>query len=292
MKNKFLLLSIVLSLFILCIAEATSYKNNLIYYVAKQKNKIPRRYISPTDTQIDLLREAVYFILQKDFAGATRAANSAGYKLNAKEHTNDSTYYRLESADSKYRPWGTYVFYLGDDKTDYIIEVPHPMEEKNTCTIGIKAFIDSKATAFLLSGSRKSAGDVTLNANSIFQAVHEEVAKSADTVVIQIHGFNNRKYPQIVLTSGTPVSISAMDSLVDELIEEDLEVGIYDGIQYTDYGATQNEQAKYTNSIGGSFIGIYLNQAIHHSKKKNTLVIDAIEEYTVTETTTTETPTS
>lgn len=292
MKNKFLLLSIVLSLSILCIAEATSYKNNLIYYVAKQKNKIPRRYIAPTDTQIALFREAVYFILQKDFAGATRSSNSAGYKLKSLTHTNGSTYYIIESTDSKYRPWGTYVFYLGDDKTDYIVEVPHPMEEKNTYTIGIKAFIDSKATAFLLSGSRKGVGDVTLNADSIFQAVHEEVAKSADTTVVQVHGFNNRKYPQIVLTSGTPVAITAMDNLIDELIQNDFEVGVYDGIQYPNCAATQNEQAKYTNSISGSFIGIYLNQAIHHSKKKNILVIDAIEEYTVSETTTTETSTS
>lgn len=283
MKIRLLLFFIVLSLSILCIAEATSYKNNLIYRVAKQKNKIPRSYIAPTDTHISLMRDAIYFLLRQEFAGATRSANSLGYIIKSFTHTNESTYYILESTDSKYRPWGTYVFYLGDDKTDYVIEVPHPIEEKNTCRIGIKAFIDSKATAFLLSGSRKGAGDVTLNVDSIFQAVHQEVAKSSSTVVMQIHGFNNRKYPQIVLTSGTPVAISAMNNLIDELIKNDFEVGIYDGIQYTNCAATQNEQAKYTNSIGGSFIGIYLNQAVHHSKKKNTLVIDAIDEYTVTE---------
>lgn len=295
MKYRPVLLTLILIfLLIVYIAEATSYKNNLFYYIAKQKNKIPSRYIAPTETQIRLFKEAIWHILHKEFAGATRALNAVGYTLKSITHINGLTYYIVESTDPKYRPWGTYVFYVEDDRLDYVIEVPHPYEEKNTTRIGIKAFvgvdINTKAKAFLMSGSRKGPGDVTLNEDSIFQAVHEETTKDPSTVALQIHGFNRKAYPQIVLTSGTPIAVPAMDELVDELIENGFEVGIYNGVQYRDCGATQNVQGKYSNNIGSSFIGVYLNRAVHNSAQKSALVIDAIEEYITGETTTTETP--
>lgn len=294
-KRTLLLTTILIFLSLVYLAEATSYKNNLFYYISKQRNKIPYRYTEPTDTQKALFREAVGQLLIEQFAGAARAAGAVGYTLKSITHTNGITYYILESTDPKFRPWGTYVFYLGDDKRDLVIEVPHPIEEKNTSKIGIKAFVgpnnDTKATAFLMSGSRKGSGDVTVISESLFQAAHEAAASESPTIVLQIHGINRRKYPQIVLSSGTPVAISAMDNLVDAFIQNDLEVGIYDGIQYTDYGATQNEQAKATNSISGSFIAIFLNQIVHHSKSKNNFVIDAIEEYAVAESASSETST-
>lgn len=295
MKNRLLSLTLILIfLFLVYLAEATSFKNNLFYYIAKQKNNIPRRYIAPTDSQVSLFREAVGHILQEEFASAASAAGSVGYTLKSITHTNGSTYHILESADPKFRPWGTYVFYLEDDKRDIVIEVPHPYDEKNTSKIGIRAFVgpnsDTKATAFLMSGSRKT-GDVVSLSESFFQAAHEESASETTTIVLQVHGFNRRKYPQIILTSGTSVAISAMDNLVDQLVQRDFEVGIYNGTQFADFGATQNEQAKFTNSINGSFIGIFLNQAVHHSKSKNTLVAEAIEEYATVESPSSETTT-
>lgn len=296
MKNRPLSLTIILIfLFLVYLAEASSFKNNLFYYIAKQKNKIPHRYITPTATQTALFREALAHILAGDFASAQSTADAVGYRLRSIKHTNNKTYYILESTDPSFRPWGTYVFYLGSGRGDFVkvIEVPHPYEEKNTSRIGIMAFenftentaIETQVTAFLMAGSRKGKGDVTLLADSFFQAAHEVTASETTTIVLQIHGFNRRKYPQIILTSGTSVAIDAMDNLIDQFIQKDLEVEIFNGTEFTDFGATQNEQAKFTNSIiNGSFIGIFLNQAIHHSKSKNTLVIEAIEEYVETET--------
>lgn len=290
--RKKILLAIAILLSLAYLAEATSFKNNIIRYVYRQRNKIPRRYIEPTDTQIALFREAVDNILDSDFASAQSAAGAVGYRLKLITHTNGLTYYILESTDPDFRPWGTYVFYLGSDRGNFVIEAPHPYEEKNTTKIGIMAFestgSETKATAFLMAGSRKGTGDVTLLAESFFQAAHEITAPDTTTVVFQIHGFNRRKLPQIILTSGTPIAISAMDNLVDELIQNGFEVGIYNGTLYADYGATQNEQARFTNSIGGSFIGVFLNQIVHHSKSKNALVIDAIED-TISESLSTET---
>jgi hypothetical protein len=298
MKFKIISLSIFLVvLVIFSVVEATDYNDNLVHYIAKQRNKLTSRYTPPTDIQIELMKEAVLFLLNENFAGATRAAQSIGYNLKTITNINNKTYYILESKDTKHRPWGTYVFYLGSDKNNYVIEVPHP-EEKNTSIIGIHAFINTRIPiagvyplAYLLAGSYKGAGDVTANAKNMFEAVHEVVAFSSNTRVLQIHGFSKKEYPQVVLTSGTPVAISAMDGLVDTLIQNDFEVGIYDGQQYSNCGATQNEQAKFTNSIGGSFIATYLNKEIHTSKKESNKIIDSIKEYTINETIAVETPT-
>lgn len=296
MKNRPLFLTIILVfLSLVYLAEATSFKNSIFYYIAKQKNNIPHRYITPTDTQVSLFRQAVGYILIKDFGSALKSAGAVGYTLKSITHTNGLTYHILESTDPKFRPWGTYVFYLEDDKRDIVIEVPHPIEEKNASKIGIRSFVgpnnDTKATAFLMAGSRIGVGDVVSLPESFFQAAHEASASETTTVVLQIHGFSRRKFPQIILTSGTPVAIPAMDNLIDELIQNDFEVGIYDGTLYSDFGATQNEQAKYSNSVSGSFIGVFLNQAVHHSRSKNNLVIEAIEEYALGETSAAETST-
>lgn len=281
-KSKFLFFSILsLVLIYFSTAEATSYNNNLIYYAAKQRNKVRRAYHAPADDQIRIFKEAVNHVLHSQFAAAIKSASSIGYTLKSIAHTNGSTYYSLESTDTKHRAWGTYIFYLGDDKKNYLIEVPHPVEEKNTTNIGINTFIDGDAVAFLLSGTYKKSEDVTLDAKSIFQAVHEEVISvQGFTVTLQIHGFSRKAYPQIILTSGTPIAISEMDALTNEFLMNNFTVGIYDGTQYSDYGATQNEQAKYTNSTGSSFVGIYLNQAVHNSQEKGNLVINSIDEYT------------
>lgn len=299
MKNyKFLIIAFLLSNMVsIPSAESKTYYNNLIHYINKQKNKAPAYYRAPSDTQIELIREAVFYLLQREFAGATRAANLVGYNLRTIIYSGH-TYYILESKDQKNRPWGTFVFYLGSDNNAYIIEVPHP-DEKNTHIIGIKCFINYRSPtaatyfpiAFLMSGTSRKVYDVSSNTPNVFQAVHEEVAFYANARVLQIHGFTNRQYPQAVLTSGAAGPISAMDDLIDRLMQDDFEVGIYNGIQYIDCGATQNEQAIYTNSIGGSFIGIYLNREIHNSKAKSNLVIDSIEEYTLSETVAVETPT-
>lgn len=63
---------------------------------------------------------------------------------------------------------------------------------------------------------------------------------------------------------------------VEQLILNDFIVGTHNGVECADYGATQNEQAKYTNSISGLFIGLYLNRAVHNSKVKSDLIINAI----------------
>lgn len=284
-------LLLVLSIFFFTDASSSSYSNSLVRYVFKIKNKIPKsRYTAPSTGQVEMLKDAAHLLRFSQFAAATRNAAAVGYTVRAFTHTNGSVYYILESTDPKRRPWGTYIFYLASDLTNFVIEVPHPVEEKNTSVIGIKSFIDSKSNVFLMSGSRKGVApgsDVTLNADSVFEAIHEEVTTTeTPPVTLQIHGFNKHKYPEIVLTSGTPVVISAMNGLADDLLLEGFTLGIYDGNMYDFCGATQNVQAQYTNLKGESFIGIFLNEIVHNSTKNSAKVIESIVEYTKGETTT------
>lgn len=298
MRTKTLFLILLLVLLVFCLTtlyqkqtSAASYSNDLVRYVAKLKNKIPNRYTSPASSQIAILRQAVWQIFQGEFAGAVIHANAIGYTLTAFTHIftdgTTSVYYILESQNAKLRPWGTYIIYPWSDAIDSVIEIPHPVSEKNTANIGIKLFIDTKARAFLLSGSRRSKCDVAYTAGTVFQGIHEEVS-SETTDVIQIHSFKIYTYPQIVVTSGSPVIQSRIDKFVMELMEL-FEVGIFNGVQYAKLASINNQQADYTNSIGGNFIGLFLNRAVGHSKRLRSSFI-SLTETAISETTTIETP--
>jgi len=258
-----------------CTAGAM-YSNNLIHYTYKLKNQMPKSYTAPAKYQTEALHNAAWHIINKEFAGASSQAGIAGYGLKTFTHTNGNIYYILESTDPKHRPWGTYIFYMGTDAVNTVIEIPHPDSAANTANIGIKLFIDSKAKAFLMSSAPKNKCDVTLAEGNPFQAVHEAVIDS-NSDVIQIDTFNISKYPQIVFTSGNPVPAAGMDKYAGYLAE-DFETGIYNGIQYQQLASTANLQAKYTNDTGGDFIGIFLNSIVHRSKNLSNSFIGLTEQ--------------
>jgi len=76
--------------------------------------------------------------------------------------------------------WGTYVLRLDTDSR-LSIEVPAPVDEAGTFEAGVALFSKFKAGAFASAGAARSANkdgssDVLINANSIFQAFHREMA--------------------------------------------------------------------------------------------------------------------
>lgn len=294
MKKRFFSTLIILlcSCFIISYLVAdTRYSDSLVHYVSKLKNKIPKRYTAPTESQAIIFRETVGFILQSQFAGATSHANAVGYNVKGFTDKNGLTYYILESKYPKSRPWGTYIFYLETDAVNRVIEVPHPVSEKNVAKIATELFVDTssetyKPKALFISGSSRSTGDVATLPLSFFQIAHE-AATDSSTDVVQIHGFNVQEYPQIVMTSGISSVPAAMDKYVEQLVTK-FEVGIFNGVDYSRVAATTNVQAVYTNSIGGNFIGIFLNRQVHYSKRLRDRFIDLTEE-AISETTTTTT---
>ena len=277
-KNYIFILIILLCFFTLNITQADS----LVKYVAKIRNEAPRaRYLQPTAEQIRLLQLAAKSILHKDFSRATHDANVCGYTVRLITNTvggTTSNYYVLESLSPKYRAWGTYIFYLASDGYNYAIEVPCPLEV-NTSMIGIKGFINSKSKIFLMGGTHKKKFNPTITPGSVFQAIHEEMSYYL-LGYIQVREFNVRSYPQIVLTSGTPITNSTMSLLEFGLFLQGFDVDVYDGIHYPMVSATDNLQAIFTSGQGNDFVGLFLNQMTASSKKRSTKVIDAIESTT------------
>lgn len=268
--------------------SAKSYNNSLLHYVSKLRNDIPNRYITPNSSQIDIMKSASLNILNKYYSLAQTQAEAVQYTLTSIKHTNNKTYYILESKSPRHRPWGTYIFYLGSDKKDVAVEVPHPADDKNTSHIGIKLFIDSKAKLFLMSGSKRSKCDVAYNANTIFEGIHEATTKET-TQVLQIHSFKNYKYPQIVITTGTSIPPNSLDAYTKQLISY-FSVGIYNGSEYSNLGSTDNVQGIYTNRIHGLFAAFFLNRSTATSKTKSNRFI-SLTEKAISESATTETGT-
>jgi len=128
--------------------------------------------------------------------------------------------------------------------------------------------------------------DVAHLADSIFQEVHKAwVGPAAQTVAWQIHGYKGSNHPSI--PAGTDAVLSAGDGGVSSEIlrldvafadwgflcyayntldpSDPLNVAVnetYPGTTFSSLGATTNVQGIYSNSLGGSFVHVELEQSI------------------------------
>ncbi|MDI6791649.1 MAG: PKD domain-containing protein [bacterium] len=177
-------------------------------------------------------------------------------------------HYVLREEESVNRGWGSYIF-NSDDCSKGVIEIPHPLFDINTPEVGSRAYIEAGARVFLMAGSHRNANadgeaDAAHNSATIFETVHETIT-TATTNSIQIHGFsinNHPGYPDIVLSAGDGSVPSPLGQLRDRLMAKGFSVGVYDGVNWFDLGATTNVQGIYTRSVGGIFIHIELEKFI------------------------------
>lgn len=251
-------------------------------------------YVPPSDTDLNRMRQLASLIMIS--AGTNDAANLSESSLEASrlgydltKLTNEKTgiaYYILRETTGKNRGWGLYIFRAGGGSRDLVIEAPHPVDDLRTDRIGIMAFSESKARAFLVAGTHRKANrdgssDAAHSPHSIFEAVHEAVTKSS-TTVIQVHGFTLAKepgYPQVVLSSGDEVAASPVSELSSILKAKGLTTEISGGGALKELEAATNAQGKYANSIGATFIHIELESSVREDPSKYRKVVSAISEF-------------
>ncbi len=182
------------------------------------------------------------------------------------------------------RGWGTYLFYLmpNGQYRNLLIEVPHPLFDVNTPEVGILAYIKSEAMGFLIAGShryanRDNSSDVPWAPVSMFNTVHQQFT-DLGSVAIQVHGFvqtQARNYPQIILSRGDGLTAGPIATFASLLRDRDFTVGTYDGFQYGDLSGN-NQQSKYSRSVGAVFIHMEMERPIRDDKSKYSRVADAI----------------
>ncbi len=286
-------------------------------HVAELKSQTIQRdshgYIVPTAAQLsdfrnlaDGLRDAQS---TADLELLVPEATGLGYDVVVLNDA-DSNYFGLQESSpvATRKGWGS--FFLRQNATnDALVEVVHPLGDINTPEISAQVYAESGARGFLLAGAHRNANglgtaDVAHLDQSIFQEVHESFADSGTELSVwQLHGFNIDGHPAFPTGADAIISngigsvssiVLGLDQGIDALgddwtsytfnsldVDDALNVatnGDIEGSQFSGLAGTTNVQGQYTNSVGGEFIHIELEQSfrIDGGQASRSLISQAI----------------
>jgi hypothetical protein len=234
-------------------------------------------FVVPSLAQMDTFRAVTRLLLNEEYYLADSLAGMIGYTVLEWYDTayDSNRYYVLMEPSANISGgvelgWGTFVF-DPQGAHQVIIEVPHPLFDTNTWRVGFTSYQVGGSAYFLMAGTHRYANgtdprpaDVAHNTQNMFHVVHQEVSPLCSHA-LQVHGFSvsgHPGYPNVVLSNGTPSPDAILDSLAQEIMAEGYTVGIFDGIHYSDLGATTNTQGQFSNSHGYSFIHMELEYFI------------------------------
>ncbi|KAJ3497968.1 hypothetical protein NLG97_g1499 [Lecanicillium saksenae] len=280
--NLGLLHSLLLYFMVLGSMAQCVQRGDLEDYVAKfrdqiplQDGTIPRRKNAKTSFRPSVpaanedISRAVASARRGDLQSARAIAALYGYSIIeyldiGQSRNRDYLILREEPDESGAcrRNWGMYIFAkLGPRGRSYgapvSIQVPHPIFDMNTPQLGIRAFIETNADSFFISGihryntdasqapatwSNATSSDMAHNKYSLFLQLAEDFTRPAAfnrlrglraMTVVQIHGFGNsdmedgkwtynpkRTYPQIVLSNGDESLQGKRVPILDRLSHE------------------------------------------------------------------------
>jgi hypothetical protein len=284
-------------IFIICFSlTAQEVRNsNLLTLITNIKTAMPGNgsfgYVAPSSTQQDTFAIIIDFILAENYSAADSVADFLDYSLYEWYDTANSNhlYYVLmennaDIAGSVQYGWGTFIF----DPSGYqevIIEAPHPRWDTNTWKVAFVGYQYLRTKYFLMAGAHRYANgsnpapaDVAHNTQNMFHVVHQKVSPLS-THSLQVHGFNSSShpgYPNVVLSNGSSNLTAIVDSLANNITNQGYSVGIYDGIHWTQLGATTNTQGQWSRANGYSFIHMELDYFIRIAQSEWENVLDAL----------------
>jgi len=262
---------------------------------------IPRdsgRYVLPSESDLRSVETAFLRLLEWMRTGSEGKLSEAFSTLAAVNYVIikftdiewGRVFYIAREAPGFNRGWGLYALYPKAPGLyrDLLIEVPHIGFDLFTEKIGVKSYLQSYAGLLLVAGAHRNANpeavaDVAHTEACVFHIAHKILCANTSTI-IQIHGFAETKagrelYPQIILSSGAHEGSRAVTEMASALARNGLTVGIFDGVKYTDLGATTNVQGTYARSVGASFIHMEIGLAVRSSNELRGKIARSTEEF-------------
>lgn len=259
------------------------------------KNAMPGNgsngFVIPTSAQQDSFGAVIDLILNEQYSLADSLADYLHYSLYEWYDTgnNNHLYYVLmENGADNYGDvqlgWGTFIFDPAGFQ-EVIIEAPHPCWDTNTWKVAFKAYQNINAHYFLMAGTHRYANgsnpgpaDVAHNTKNMFHTVHQKISPNS-THSLQVHGFsinNHLGYPDVILSNGSSNPTPILDSLSNAITPYGYSVGIFDGINWSQLGATTNKQGQWSRGQGYSFIHMELIYYIRASQSEWENIIEAL----------------
>lgn len=232
-------------------------------------------------TAPDKLVEAVFGDIVMDMEqGKTEiaAVEASAYHYEILDVTTPgggrTEYYILREMLPISRGWGTYIFQK-DFVNDIVIEIPHPISDRNTPLVGLGLFKALNAKALLIAGTHRNANkdgmaDTAHATDSIFQAVHlalvQEASQTyAEVIFLQLHGFSSDRhphFPQVIIGhnwQSDPIKDRLLNKLVQAMQDENIQVGVCPNKDFQDLCGTLNIQSLETKDQ--AFFHLELNES-------------------------------
>lgn len=165
---------------------------------------------------------------------------------------------------------------------DLVVEVPHPRADQRTEDLGVQLFTALDAQVLLVAGAHRTAGDgaadVAHEPASAFAAVDRAVV-GEDTVVLQIHGFDESEHEgsaEVVLSSAESTPADLVEELAEELEDADFDTCVYDGERCRALGGTQNVQAAHARTVGATFVHLELAANLRESGQERDRLVEVL----------------
>ena len=250
-------------------------------------------YMAPGPSDLSGLRVLTGALLSGDRATAETVAAGLSYELVDGVDTDGRVFVaaRQSSGDGPRQGWGTIV--VADEGIPVVVEVPHPVADNGTETIGLSLFRGVDARALLIAGTHRDANidntaDPAHNPLSAFHAVHSALVDSG-VVVVQPHGFSTQRHPRltadVVVSSAQTNPTALATSITQQLAAAGIDACTYSTERCTELGGTSNEQALQTIIAGSEFIHLEISTDFRKTPDWATALTDPIATAITTPTT-------
>jgi autotransporter-associated beta strand protein len=264
-------------------------------------------YVPPSSQQLNDFRSLATSVFNNDLATAEAQAAGLDYQL---VQFNDSgtgkSYFLLREptvGGAHTRGWGSFA--LNASFTgNALVQVPHPLFDTNTESMGAWVFQRAAAKGFMMAGAHRNANgfgtaDVARLPGSVFHVVHEVwTGPSASTTAWQLHGYDedNASFPantSAVLSDGAGNVTPRLLALDQQLqargfvgyayntlpANDPVNITINGGVAgstFSPLAATTNDQGQYSRGAGGTFVHAEFAQAVRFSSANRSLAATAV----------------
>ncbi|MGY3203498.1 hypothetical protein ACVW19_004013 [Streptomyces sp. TE5632] len=203
--------------------ELVDLRSRVLTYTEAIKRDGP--YTPPDADQRDRLARGIGRLLDRDARAADEILAPIGLRVTRLTDTATGRRYDEVAASGKGPSTGWGRLYLNADSTvRWNAQVPHPVADRETETLGLRLLEDNPGGALVLAGAHRRAGDgdVAHREDSAFHLVVVELQKRG-VPGIQLHGFAESSADRYdaVLSGGAAQSAPGEASVLADRLEAD-----------------------------------------------------------------------
>ncbi len=189
-------------------------------------------YDPPSASEREQIARGVGHLLDGDAARAERALDPVGLRVTRLTDTGSGRRYDEVAAarDGRAAHWGR-LYLTADSAVHWNVQVPHPVSDQNTESLGLRLLEDTPGGSLVLAGAHRRAGrdgsaDVAHREDSVFHTVALELQKR-DVPALQVHGFarsSDRPYEAILSGGASLGGVGEASALADRMEADGLRV--------------------------------------------------------------------